>query len=118
MVGRRVLIKSILESISSHYFQSSLIPKFIYHRIDAISRDFLWDSSEVKRKMHLIGWNKVTNNIREGGIDIHKAHFRNLAYISKLSWRFLKETEKPWVKCLYHRYVYNRSRLKSVCSPI
>ena len=44
----------MLESIPTHFFQYTLLPKNLCNRIDAISRDFLWGSFADKRKMHMI----------------------------------------------------------------
>ena len=55
LVGRRVLIKSVLESIPSHYFQCSPIPKGICNKINAISCIFFLGSSVNKKKFILWG---------------------------------------------------------------
>ena len=55
LARRKVLIKSALENIPPHYFQCTLIPKSIYNKIDAISKDFLWGSPDENRKMHVVG---------------------------------------------------------------
>ena len=37
-------------------------------KLDKVNRDFLWSSSLEKRKLHLVGWNKVIRSKAEGGV--------------------------------------------------
>ena len=57
-----------------------------------------------KRKIHLVGWTKVTKPKDQGGLGLHAAKERNLTLASKLCWRMKNEGEKPWAKVLRHKY--------------
>ena len=76
--------------------QSTLLPSRILDNLDKTSRNFLWGSSESKRKMRWVGWEKVTKSKAEGGLGIQTVKGRNLAYLSKLNWRFHKEKNALW----------------------
>ena len=67
--------------------QSILLHSRILDKMDKISRNFLWGSSDSRRKMHWVGWDKVTKPKVEGGLGIQTAKGRNMAYLSKLNWR-------------------------------
>ena len=67
--------------------------------------------------MHLVGRSKVIRTIKKGGLGLYNSHFRNLTCVTKLSWRFLNEKNKPWVNCLYSNYVHNKSKPKTLVSP-
>ena len=89
--GWQVLIQASISSIPSYIMQSVLLPSRILDKLDKISWNFLWGSSDSRRKMHWVGWDKVTKPKVEGGLGIQTAKGRNMAYLSKLNWRFHEE---------------------------
>ena len=56
LAGRNTLINSVVMAIPNHVMQTSLIPVSCCDEIEKSARDFLWGSSSVKRKMHLLAW--------------------------------------------------------------
>ena len=68
--GCQVLIQASISSISSYIMQSVLLPSRILDKLDKISWNFLWGSSDSRRKMHWVGWDKVTKPKAEGGLGI------------------------------------------------
>lgn len=52
----------------------SLFPLFdgVRKKLDKISRDFLWASSNDRRIFHLVRWGKVLLDKRKGGLGIRK----------------------------------------------
>ena len=48
--------------------QSNLLPNKVLEGIDRVNRNFLWGSAENKRKLHWVGWKKVTRPKEEGGV--------------------------------------------------
>ena len=46
--------------------QCAYLPINICNKIDMIVRKFLWGTSEEKRKMHLVNWDKVTQIVNDG----------------------------------------------------
>ena len=67
---------------------------------------------DLVKKMHWVGWDKVTKPKDEGGLGIQSAKGRNLAFLSKLNWRFHTEGESLWAKVLKGKYC-NTRRLSS-----
>ena len=92
--------------------QSIHLPSRLLDNLDRLNRNFLWVSSDLKRKMHWIGWSKATRPKTEGGLDIQTAKGRNLAYLAKLNWRFHSEKDALWVQVLRKKYM-TRRRLAS-----
>ncbi|KAF7822092.1 reverse transcriptase [Senna tora] len=73
--------------------------------IDKAIRDFLWHSSQnSKGKIHLIGWDKICNSMREGGLAIIRSEERNLAFLGKLFWRMHHENNSAWAKICHHKF--------------
>ena len=42
---------------------------------------------ENQRRMHWVGWQKVTKTKEEGGLGLQTARGRNIALLAKLNWR-------------------------------
>ena len=85
MAGRLTLTKAVLSAIPSYAMQGCYLPeRRIHNNLDRISRNFLWGSIEEKRKIHLVGWNKVAKPKDRGGLGFHVAKERNLTLAAKL----------------------------------
>ena len=82
----------------------------------------MWGSTSEKRRLHLVGWNKIIRLKEEGGLGIQAAKFKNLALLAKLNWSLNKEKESIWAKVILRKYCsVNRMRArdpdKLLCSP-
>ncbi|KAL0013397.1 hypothetical protein SO802_000466 [Lithocarpus litseifolius] len=112
IAGREVLIQASSSAIPAYVMQSNLLPNKVLEGIDRVNRNFLWGSVENKRKMHWVGWNKVTKLKEEGGLGLQTAKGRNTTLLTKLNWRFHTEDKAPWAKVLRLKYC-NHQRLNS-----
>ena len=110
LAGRRVLIQSSLVAIPSYIMQCSYLPGRVLDGLDRVNRNFLWGSTVSAKKIHWVGWDKVTKSKEEGGLRFQTAKGRNVALLSKLNWRFHMEGEAPWVNVLKMKYCNNRRR--------
>ena len=70
-----------------------------------LARDFVWGSTVDKKKMHLVGWDKVTNPISLGGLGIFDMKARNAALLVKLCWRIISNPEMSWAQMLICKYL-------------
>ena len=84
--------------------QCVALPPKILQGIDKLNRNFIWGSSKNKKKVHLIGWNKVIKAKEEGGLGIQATKLKNTALLAKLNWRFHSEKSFLWVKVLTNKY--------------
>ena len=50
-----------------------------------MNRNFLWGTSEAAKKIHLVGWQKVTKPKDEGGLGLQTAKGRNISLLAKLN---------------------------------
>ena len=76
--------------------------------LDRVNRNFLWGSSDTVRRIHWVGWDKVTKSKKNGGIGLQSTKGRNVALLSKLNWRFNTEREAIWVQVLKKKYCSGR----------
>ncbi|XP_023928894.1 uncharacterized protein LOC112040231 [Quercus suber] len=111
--GRTVLVKSMMSAIPNYVMQGAALPIHLCDKLDKISRDFLWGSSQGKSKMHLVGWNKIIKSKEEGGLGIQAARAKNLALLAKFNWRLYHEKDALWAKVLLNKYCSQSRRNSS-----
>ena len=111
LAGRRMLIQSSFADIPSYIMQCSYLPGRVLDGLDRVNRNFLWGSTNSTKKIHWVGWEKVTKPKEERGLGLQTAKGRNVALLSKLIWRFHTEGEASWVKVLKMKYCSQRRRV-------
>jgi len=57
-----------------------------------------------KKKLHLVGWNKIIKSKNEGGLGIQATRARNIALLAKLNWRLYQEKDALWAKVVLNKY--------------
>ena len=112
MAGRAVLIQSSLSTIPAYVMQCAQLLSKVLDNVDRINRNFLWGSIESVKKVHWVGWQKVTKPKSEGGLGFQTARGRNTALLAKLNWRFHIEKEALWSQVLRQKYC-NHQRINS-----
>lgn len=90
--GRTVLVKSVMSAVPNHVMQGVALPSHLYEKLDKINRDFLWGcSTDGRKKMHLVGWNKIIKPKEQGGLGIQSTKEKNISHLAKLNWRTYQE---------------------------
>ena len=102
--GRLVLVNYDMEAIPSYVMQGVALLMHVCEKIDKVSRDFIWGSTEDKRKLHLVGWGKIVKSKEEGGLGLQSARAKNIALLAKLNWRLYQEKEALWARVLLNKY--------------
>ncbi|KAK5825104.1 hypothetical protein PVK06_019908 [Gossypium arboreum] len=70
--GRITLAQSVLMAIPDYFMQSMMIPRSICDEIESLVKQFIWGSSEHKRKMSLVGWDSICQPKCCGGLSLWK----------------------------------------------
>ena len=107
LVGRLVLTQFVITTVPNYAMQCVALPTNLHSR-DKLSRNFLWGSTDKKKKLHMVSWKKITKPKREGGLGIHAAKAKNIALLAKLNWRLKTKTSSLWAKVLNHKYRVDR----------
>ncbi|XP_074302978.1 uncharacterized protein LOC141637320 [Silene latifolia] len=82
-----------------------VIPNATIKRVEAICRNFLWDSSSEYHRVPLVGWDRVTLPKDAGGLGIKKASIWNIAAVGKLvNWIYTK-SDRLWIKWVDNVYL-------------
>ena len=90
---RIILATLILTTILIYSMQSTLLPVVLYNNIDQKVRNFIWASSQEKKKVHLARWEIVTNTKENRGLGIQSTRNINIAFMAKLGWRLITVTK-------------------------
>lgn len=103
----------------SFFLKSSNI-QFVDNKKKLLNVLNLWGTTETKKKLHLISWEKITKPKANGGLGLQSAKERNSALLAKLNWCFHQEKDAPWARVLSHKYITRRrwppNKFRS-CSP-
>ena len=114
MAGRKVLIQASLATIPAYVMQCAHLPGKVLDGLDRVSRNFLWGTSEATRKIHWVGWHKVTKPKDRGGLGLQTARGRNIALLAKLNWRMHNEKDAYGQKCLKRSTVLGEGRFREM----
>ena len=104
LAGRSVLVQASSSTIPNYVMQCALLPSKILDGIDRVNGNFLWGTSEQAKKVHWVGWDKITRPKAEGALGLQSSKGRNIALLSKLNWRFHTERESLWARVLKNKY--------------
>ena len=66
--GRVVLTKSVLAVVQSYIMQGVMLLGRVLNSVDRVYRNFIWGSTDEKRKFHMVEWVKLTRPKSEGGL--------------------------------------------------
>ena len=102
--GRSVLVKSTMAAIPNYVMQRRVQPVHLCEKLDKVNRDFLWGTTSEKRKMHLVGWNKIIKTKENGGLGIQEVRAKNIALLAKLNRRMNQEKDALWSKIILRKY--------------
>lgn len=86
---------------SNHFYQvfqnmMSLfeMPDAVIKKLDRIRRNFFWEGSGQRKKMHLMKWSEVVEPKVTVGLGLGNLAFKNWALLAKWWWRYVKEKKK------------------------
>lgn len=105
LAGRATLVQSVSTAVPIHLMQSSWLPEKVCNRLDKLNRDFLWASNAEVRKIHLVGWRRVTRSKRENGLGLRTARLNNEALLAKLCWNILQNKNSMWFDLVKAKYL-------------
>ncbi|KAL9681972.1 hypothetical protein QQ045_013765 [Rhodiola kirilowii] len=104
MAGRVILIKSALCNLPLYYASMYKMPIMVAHEMEKIQRQFLWGSSELKRKVHYVKWSKIKKPKKFGGLGIQGLVEKNLVLLAKWWWKLISGKGGLWRKMVLEKY--------------
>lgn len=70
IAGRTTLVKSSLSHMATHLMNYIKLPSYVTNHLDKLQRNFIWGTTDVKRKLHMISWDVITKGKDLGGLGI------------------------------------------------
>jgi hypothetical protein len=106
LVGRTVLIKSILSALPIFQFSSLLAPQSIKSSISSPLRRFLWEGRKTDtKKFHLVNWDMVKQPQKNSGMGIKDPVLSNLAMEANFLWNLVSGRKDWWKIILLKKYL-------------
>lgn len=102
--GRVTLTQSVLQALPVFAMQTTLLLSSVCNRIDQACRRFIWDGSSKTHRMHMVGWNIMCTDKKQGGLGFKNLDRMNYALLMKLSWGIISKSDKLWVRVLCSKY--------------
>ncbi|KAH1064536.1 hypothetical protein J1N35_029523 [Gossypium stocksii] len=94
--------------------QSMMIPRKVFDEIESLVKQFIWGSSEYKKKMSLVGWDSICQPKCCGGLGFQKLRDQNILFLLKLGFNIVSDKEALWVRVIKAKYRMNGILLESI----
>ena len=104
MVGRVVLVKSVLQAIPIYPLSIMVAPLGVCSKIRENVRKFIWGGSNQQKKWALVSWKHLTKRKEEGGLGLRDPEKLNKVLGAKLWWRWLRGGNDLWKTIWRHKY--------------
>lgn len=80
------------------------MPDGVARVIERLQASFLWGGSEVRRKVHMVKWSKLTKSLEQGGLGLRRVKVVNSCLLIKWWWRFGYEKNALWRSVICSKY--------------
>jgi hypothetical protein len=105
LVGRVVLINTVLASIPVFYLSFLKMPSLVRKTIVGLQRKFLWGgTSGDKEKITWVSWRDGCRPKEEGGLGVKDLKWFHTSLLTKWRWRLLVDHDSLWKKVLEAKY--------------
>ena len=110
-VGREVLIKSVIQAISTYTMCCFKLPKGLVRDLESMIRKFWWGYSGEHRKTHWVKWEHLCEAKEVGGMGFKEIEKFNDTLLAKQVWRLINNTDSLCHRVFKARFFPNCSIL-------
>ena len=93
---RITLIKSTLANLPLYQMFIFRMPSAVVKRLEKLQRCFLYGGRLREKKAHLVNWDVVCSEKRQGGLGLRKLTLLNEGLLGKWIWRFASDKDYTW----------------------
>lgn len=109
VVGKEILLKVVLQAISSYVMGLFLIPKSISGKLNSMIKNFWLGFKGDASKIHWLKWKKLETFKHMGGLGFRDMYNFNLALLSKQGWCILKNPNSLVSQIFAQKYILGGS---------
>lgn len=102
--GKEVLIKSVVQSLSTFAMSVFLLPQEISKDIERSLAKFWWDDPKTGKKIHWLSWERLCKHKSVGGMGFRNFRDFNVAMLGKQAWRMITVPNTLATKLYRARY--------------
>ena len=102
--------KTVLGSIPVYSMETVLLPSSTCKEIDAHVKKFIWGTTHQTRKIHVVSWEDVCKKKEEGGLGLRHSKLINKAFMMKIAYGLLNNSDALRTKVLCNKYNCNVSQ--------
>jgi hypothetical protein len=102
--AKEILIKSILQAISTYAMGVFKFPLGLIDDLEKIIRNFWWGDEENRKRMHWLAWDKLVRPKSHGGVGFRDLRVFNQALLARQAWRLLKFPDSLCARLLKAKY--------------
>ena len=103
-VGRKVLIKAVIQVIPTYAMRCFKLPLGLCSEIEVMVRNFWWGKRGEKRKIHWLKWGEMTKAKNEGGVGFRDLVLHNESLLAKQAWRLMQDKSSLFCKVFKPRF--------------
>ncbi|XP_042939340.1 uncharacterized protein LOC122274360 [Carya illinoinensis] len=111
IVGKEILVKSVLQAIPTYTMEVFLLPQSIINRLDQLLRKFWWGFNEGRAKIQWVKWDKLSKPKLQGGMGFRNFKSFNLALLAKQGWNLLTKPDSLPAQIIKQKYFAKGSLL-------
>lgn len=104
--GKLQLLSSSLQGIPVYFLFMFKISADMAAKLENIQKTFLWTGMEEKKRLALVGWDKVCLPKAMGGLGTHKISRFNKALMTKIAWKIFNK-DSDWSRIIKAKYMGN-----------
>ncbi|KAF5178687.1 hypothetical protein FRX31_031727 [Thalictrum thalictroides] len=106
--GRLILLKHVLANMPIYLFSAFSVPKSIERALEILFSNFIWGSTEGKKKRKWISWLKITRPTAMGGLGLRPLAVTLKAFRIKATWNILN-ADTLWASFMRAKYIKGKN---------
>lgn len=102
--AKEVLIKAVAQAIPTYAMSVFKVPLGLCDDLQKLLTRFWWGAKDSEKKIHWIGWKKLAQPKKGGGMGFREFDCFNQALLAKQEWRILQKPNSLMARVLKARY--------------